>query len=196
MRRPLGLIALALGASLIVTGNTYLLGADSSVLVSKTEKAATSEESKAEESGEKTPAVTVRTHETIEVTPEEQQRAALAKQKAVAEERGIQSRMRSLQALMQKEEEALAKRLAYAAKIREQGLSKNDQKLLDQAEQYERRALEYYQKRVQQFEQANVSAESTTAPREAAQPRRSSRSSSSSRYTTPTRSTSRSRTRR
>ena len=41
--------------------------------------------------------------------------------------------------LIEKEEQLLAQRMAYAAKLREKGLAANDQKLLDQAEQFERR---------------------------------------------------------
>ena len=72
--------------------------------------------------------------------------------------------------LLQKEEQALAQRMAYAQKLRAAGLEKNDQKMLDQAEQYERQAMDYYTKRVQPFEMRRF----TTPAREAAslRPRR------------------------
>ncbi len=196
MRRTLGLIAVALGAALVVTGSTNAKGTENSVLIAKADKEAAPAVNPTDETGEAPPTVTVRTNEEIDVTPEEKQRAALAQQKATAEEQQIQSRLRGLQVLMQKEETALAQRLAQAAKIREQGLAKNDQKLLDQAEQYERQALDYYQKRCQQFEKASISVESTTVPAGVSQPPRVNRPTSPPNPTPPSRSTSRTRTRR
>ena len=104
----------------------------------------------------------IRTQETLEVTPEEQKKAAAAQQAATAEEQRINSQLRGLQVLMQKEEQALAQRLAYAAQVRAQGLQKNDQKLLDQAELLERQALDYYLKRVKQFENYSIAPGQST----------------------------------
>ena len=101
------------------------------------------------------------------------------------------SQMRGLQALMQKEEQALAQRLAYAGKLRAAGLAKNDQKMLDQAEGLERQALDYYQKRVKQFEAASIKA--STSSTKVQQPTRTTKPSTSYRSS---RSTSRSRSRR
>ena len=77
-------------------------------------------------------------------------------------------RVRGLQLLIAKEEQLLAQRLAYAGKLREKGLAANDQKTLDQAEQFERAALAEYLKKVQQFERTSVtnsSRSSLAAPR-------------------------------
>ena len=98
----------------------------------------------------------IRTFENIQVTEEEKLRAAAGKQAAAAEEQQMAGRIRGLQVLIEKEEQLLAQRMAYAARIREKGLADNDQKLLDQAERYERAALAEYEKKVQQFEALRV----------------------------------------
>ncbi|MHB8952622.1 MAG: hypothetical protein ACYC4U_06545 [Pirellulaceae bacterium] len=123
----------------------------------------------------------VRTFEDIQVTEEEKLRAAAGKQAAAAEEQQIVGRVRTLQVLMEKEEQLLAQRLAYAARIREKGLADNDQKLLDQAERYERAALVEYEKKVQQFETMRVTNSAPAQPRRAPMPARSSRNPSPTR---------------
>ncbi len=143
----------------------------------------------AEKTAEPEATVTVRTHENLDVTPEEKRRAVAAQQLASAEEQRIASQMRGLELLMKKEEQALAQRMAYAGKMRAQGLAKNDQKLLDQAEKLERQALDYYLKRVKQFENASVKSSEASMKLQQKQTRstksssayRSSRSSSRSR---------------
>jgi hypothetical protein len=65
-------------------------------------------------------------------------------------------RVRGLQQLIEREEQLLVQRMTYAAKLREKGLTTNDQQLLDQAERYERAALAEYQKKVRQFETMSV----------------------------------------
>jgi hypothetical protein len=79
------------------------------------------------------------------------------------EEKKLFAQLRGYQLLLQKEEQALAQRMAYAQKLRAAGLEKNDQKILDQAEEYERRAMDYYTKRVQQFEKMRFTTPSTEA---------------------------------
>ncbi|OHB76228.1 MAG: hypothetical protein A2W31_00425 [Planctomycetes bacterium RBG_16_64_10] len=74
-------------------------------------------------------------------------------QQTVEDEQQILGWVRSYQLQLQREEKLLAQRMAEAAKLRERGLQQRDQRLLQQAEQYERRALAAYQQRVQQFEQ-------------------------------------------
>ena len=87
---------------------------------------------------------------------------------------------------MQKEEQALAQRLAYAAQLRAQGLTKNDQKLLDQAEAVERQALDYYLRRVKQFESTRVSnSKSSTQAHNPVASRRRNRGRSARRATHP-----------
>jgi hypothetical protein len=108
-------------------------------------------------------AVVLRSHEDLDATPEEKRRAADLQRQAAAEEQQVSSQVRGLQALMQKEEQALAQRLAYAAQMRAQGLTENDQKLLNQAEAIERQALDYYQRRVKQFENTRVTNGSSNA---------------------------------
>jgi hypothetical protein len=86
-------------------------------------------------------------------------------QPTTEEEKKLFAQLRGYQLLLQKEEQALAQRMAYAQKLRAAGLEKNDQKMLDQAEQYERRAMDYYTKRVQQFEQMRFKTEADAAAR-------------------------------
>jgi len=110
-----------------------------------------------------------------EVSPEDKQRAAVAQQAATAEEQRVAAHVRQLEIIMAKEEQTLAQRMAHAAKIREEGLAKNDQKLLDQAEQVERQSLDYYLKRVQQLENHKVTGgQAATPPAQTAPRSRSS----------------------
>lgn len=120
----------------------------------------------------------VTTEEKLEPTPEDKQRAVAAQQAATAAEQKLAAKVRGLQALMQKEEQALAQRLAYAAKIRAQGLAKNDQRLLKKAEQLERQSLDYYQRRVKQFETLQISSPDASSSN-VRQPTRSTQPSSS-----------------
>lgn len=110
----------------------------------------------ADETTTETEAVAARTHEHIEATEDEKRRAAAAKQAAQLEEQQMMARVRGLQAMIEREEALLTQRLTQASQIREAGLTKNDQKLLDQAEQIERQALVHYQKRVEQFEKMSL----------------------------------------
>jgi hypothetical protein len=66
-----------------------------------------------------------------------------------------------------------------ADKLRQRGLQQNDQRLLSQAEQYERRALALYQQRVQQFEKRNLTA--NTRPQATRTPTNSRRSTATPR---------------
>ena len=187
MRRSLGLITMVIGTSLLVAGNINADEPQGRVVKSNPKQ----EVNITDESQEATSVVKVRTHEQIDVSPEERQRAAVAAQAATAEEQQVAARLRSLQTLMQKEEQLLAQRLAYAAKIREQGLTKNDQKLLDQAELIERQSLDYYQKRCKQFENVTVKTSSSSSKANEPTPARSPRSTMP-----PSRSSSRTRSRR
>ncbi len=72
------------------------------------------------------------------------------------DEQQVMARVRGYQSQLEREEKALSQRMAYAAQLRRQGLEKKDQNLLDQAEQYERRALAAYQGRVKLFEKTNL----------------------------------------
>ncbi len=110
-----------------------------------------------------------RTYEQTQVTEEEKRRAAVAQQQAMAEEQQMAGRVRGLQQLIEREEQLLVQRMTYASKLREKGLTTNDQPLLDQAERYERAALTEYQKKVRQFESMSVApASPDRASREAA----------------------------
>jgi hypothetical protein len=122
-----------------------------------------------------TPGQVTRTFENIQITEEEKQRAAAGKQAAAAEEMQMQARVRGLQTLIAREEQLLAQRLAYAAKVREKGLATNDQKTLAQAEQFERAALAEYQKKVQQFERASVTNSAPDPSRRTPPPPRTSK---------------------
>ena len=187
MRRSLGLITMVIGTSLLVAGNMNADEPQGRVLKSNPKQ----EVKKTDESPEATSVVKVRTQEQIDVSPEERQRAAVAAQAATAEEQQVAARLRGLQTLMQKEEQLLAQRLAYAAKVREQGLAKNDQKLLDQAELIERQSLDYYQKRCKQFENVTVTTSSSSSKASKPTPASSPRSATPS-----TRSSSRTSSRR
>lgn len=72
------------------------------------------------------------------------------------DEKLVMSRVRGYQARLAREEQLLNRRLAEAQRIRQQGLQQKDQRLLDRAEQYERRALAAYQQRVQYFERQRI----------------------------------------
>ena len=121
-----------------------------------TESGTTTTEEVVSESAPVTEPKVVRTFENIQVTDDEKRRAAAGRQAAAAEEQQVAGRIRGLQMLIEREEQLLAQRLAYANKLREKGLAANDQKVLDQAERFERAALVEYQKKVQQFERASV----------------------------------------
>ncbi len=182
MRRSIGLIAAVLTAVLLPTSMTSAQQAKSRVVNTKPKPPVrrTLQGQQTVPTGQAAkpkPAVTVRTQETLEATSDEKRRAAAAHQVATAEEQQVAGRVRGLQLLMQKEEQALAQRLAYAAKVRAQGLAKNDQKFLDQAERLERQALDYYQKRVSQFENVKITPGTTSGTK--AKSTRSTRSSSS-----------------
>ncbi|MCU0958615.1 MAG: hypothetical protein MUF48_00795 [Pirellulaceae bacterium] len=109
-----------------------------------------------EELAEITAGEVKRTYEQMQVTEDEKRRAALAQQQAAAEEQQMAGRVRGLQQLIEREEQLLVQRMTYAAKLREKGLTTNDQQLLDQAERYERAALAEYQKKVRHFESMSV----------------------------------------
>jgi hypothetical protein len=158
-------MAVVVGATLLITG--YARAEDTTGRVtdspSKLPTVATQQNEEPVQLGEESslepsePAV-LQTHEVQEPTPEEKQRAAVAQRQAQAEEQAMAARVRGLETLIQKEEQDLAQRLAHAAKLRADGLAKNDEKILQQAEQFERQSLEYYLKRVKQFESMNVTA--------------------------------------
>ncbi len=188
MRRSIGLFAGVFSATLLAAG---MVNAESPQgrVVNTSPKTSVKATKKTDATKS---VVTLRTHENLDATPEEKQRAAALAASASVEERQVASRVRGLQLLMQKEEQALAQRLAYASKLRAQGLTKNDQKTLDQAEQLERQALDYYLKRVQQFEKASVTTGTSTSRRQ-----QSTRSTPSTRtYRSSRSSSSRSRSRR
>lgn len=86
---------------------------------------------------------------TPEVTPEV----------ANGNEQQVMARVRGYQLVMEREEKVLSQRMAHATKLRQQGLQNKDQKLLDQAEQYERQAIVAYQRRIKQFEKTELNSE-------------------------------------
>ncbi len=131
-----------------------------------------------EPSGDSTtvaPGKVIRTFEQIEASEEEKRRAAAGKQAAAAQETQMLGRIRNLQTIIAREEQLLAQRLAYAAKLRDKGLATNDEKVLSQAEQFERAALAEYLKKVQQFERASIVDGAAEPSRRPAQPPRTSK---------------------
>ncbi len=131
----------------------------------------------------------VRTFEEIKTPEEEKRRAAAAKATATAEEQAMAGRIRGLQAAIEKEEQLLAQRLEYASRVRAKGLTDNDQKLLDQAEKYERAALVEYEKKIRQFEAMRVANPNEVQPQLQSQTRRPAASPSTTRSAPATRST-------
>ncbi len=125
----------------------------------------------------------IRTFEEIKTPEEEKRRAAAAKATATAEEQAMAGRIRGLQAAIEKEEQLLAQRLEYASRVRAKGLTDNDQKLLDQAEKYERAALVEYEKKIRQFEAMRVAAPSETQVRRPVAAPSTSRSAPATRST-------------
>lgn len=100
------------------------------------------------------------------------------------DEKRVLQRVRGYQLQLEREEKLLSQRLAQAERLRQSGLAKKDQRLLDQAERYERKALAAYQQRVRQFEKfkfnadASRAARSSNGARRGATPRTPARSSS------------------
>ncbi len=90
--------------------------------------------------------------------------AAVAGEQVGNDEQQVLARVRGYQSQLEREEKSLSQRMAYAARLRQQGLEKKDQSLLDQAEQYERKALAAYQARVKQFERASLNPGSNGRP--------------------------------
>jgi hypothetical protein len=81
-----------------------------------------------------------------------QARVSQQAQQAIDNEKQVMARIRAYEAQLRREEQLLQQRLAQANAIRQQGLQKKDQRLLDQAERYERQAMAAYQQRVKYFE--------------------------------------------
>ena len=168
-------MVILVSGSLVIPGTTIAKELKGRVLNTKTRQSATTRPTAR-------PSVVKQkttTSERIPVSAVEQRRAAVAQQTASAEEQRILGRVRGLEALLAKEEKLLAQRLAYAAKLRQAGLKKNDQKMLDQAEQYERQSLAWYEKRIAQFESVNVATGVSKSSSRKPTPARSQRTSRS-----------------
>lgn len=89
---------------------------------------------------------------TTQVSAAEQRKAVVATQTASAEEQKVAQRVRYVELQLKREEQLLAQRLDYANRLRTAGLQKNDEKVLQQAETYERRSLAAFEQRVAQLE--------------------------------------------
>jgi hypothetical protein len=72
------------------------------------------------------------------------------------DEQQVMARVRGYQSQLQREQQMLEQRLKQADRIRQQGLQRKDQRLLDQAERYERQAMAAYEQRIKQFEGRNL----------------------------------------
>jgi hypothetical protein len=86
-------------------------------------------------------------------------RSIVTPEVANGNEQQVMARVRGYQLVMEREEKVLSQRMAHATKLRQQGLQNKDQKLLDQAEQYERQAIVAYQRRIKQFEKTELNSE-------------------------------------
>ena len=110
------------------------------------------------------------------------QRRPAGQQPGFDDEKLVMVRVRGYQTQLAREEQILNKRLAEADRLRQRGLQQKDQRLLDQAERYERRSLAAYQQRVQYFEHQRFSSVgvppgSSRAGRQVQDPSRTRRSS-------------------
>lgn len=93
-----------------------------------------------------------------------------AHNRAVAQEEArIVGTLRGIEQQLAAEQQLLERRLQYAEQLRQKGLKDENRKLLEQAEQVERQAVQLYQQRVAQFEKVEVSAGSRLAPARPAQ---------------------------
>ena len=68
------------------------------------------------------------------------------------DEQQVMSRVRGYQSQLQREQQLLEQRLKQADQLRRRGLQSKDQRVLDQAERYERQAMAAYEQRIKQFE--------------------------------------------
>jgi len=98
------------------------------------------------------------------VAVEEQRKATAAAQKATIEEQKVAQRVRWVELQLKREEQLLSQRLAYANRLRAAGLQKNDEKMLKQAEDYERQALAAFQQKVTQYERMLQSTTGGSTP--------------------------------
>lgn len=102
------------------------------------------------------------------------------------DEQQVMARVRGYQSQLQREQQMLEQRLRQADRIRQQGLQRKDQRLLDQAERYERQAMAAYEQRIKQFEGRNLgNMGNSNQPSAQTPPTR--RSSAPPRNTTPQR---------
>jgi hypothetical protein len=94
------------------------------------------------------------------------------------DEQQVMARVRAYQSQLQREEQLLQQRLKQADQLRQRGLQSKDQRVLDQAERYERQAMAAYQQRIKHFEGRNLGtptkqpAARTPAPRRSYTPSR------------------------
>ncbi len=72
------------------------------------------------------------------------------------DEQQVVARVRAYQSQLQREEQLLQQRLKQADQLRQRGLQSKDQRVLDQAERYERQAMAAYQQRIKYFEGRNL----------------------------------------
>ena len=80
------------------------------------------------------------------------------------DERIIGSRLQAVQNEMKQQEQLLQRQLAEAQRIRESGLAKNDQALLNRAEALEKQAFARYEQQMQRLEQIKVPSHIGPAP--------------------------------
>ena len=95
-------------------------------------------------------------------TGQEDHSKEAAERKAAAEERQAIARLAAIEQEFERQRQILEHRLAEANRLREAGLKKNDAKVLEQAEQIERRAFAEYQQRIGQLNQAGPGANPAT----------------------------------
>ncbi len=93
------------------------------------------------------------------------------------DEQQVMARVRAYQSQLQREEQLLQQRLKQADQLRQRGLQSKDQRVLDQAERYERQAMAAYQQRIKYFEGRNLGTPTKQPAARTPTPRRS--------YTTP-----------
>ena len=113
------------------------------------------------------------------------QRQATVMQKAAKKtEQVILGRISAYERELQTAAAQLEKHLAHAESLRQRGLQANDQKLLQQAEQYERRAMAQYEQSIKYFDQRSAQLENNTKSRAT-----NAKTQAPTRNTRPTRTT-------
>ena len=103
------------------------------------------------------PRAPTRTTAPIPTAAQNQRKMELSAREAKQAEAQALSRVGAFRQLFRTAEAQLQSRMQLAQRTRQQGLTKNDQRLLDQAEKIEKQAIASYTQRIAQLEKAQLS---------------------------------------